>query len=184
MLSSTNAAQYINHLWLKSWSRSKLAQRQQCWSCWDSDLLNHSRVRVLRPVDSSASHSVRTSSLWNEERNQCARKGLLLSVLSDPAERVEILGNMIEAETSNIPFNQWRLHPVSEIPVQFLLVYSSVLPPRPWRNREEERILIMINATGRETKQTKCSRYLSKIVFLFQSLHIEQMSVLLWPQKN
>lgn len=84
----------------------------------DLDLLNHSRVRVLRPVDSSASQSARTSSLWNEERNQCAREGFLLSVLLDPAERVEILENMIEAETSNIPFNQWRLHPVSAIPVQ------------------------------------------------------------------
>lgn len=63
-------------------------------------------MKVLRPVDSSASQSACTSSVWNQERNQCARKRLFLSVLSDPAERVKIFRKTIEAETCNIPFNQ------------------------------------------------------------------------------
>lgn len=135
MLNTPNAAQKSHHLYLNNQSRGKPCSKETL--CCDSDLLDKSWVKVLWPVDPPASQSARTSSLWNEERNQCARKGLLLSGLSDSAERVEIFWNVIEAETCNIPFNQrWLRH--LNIPVFLCQAHEDT----------EGRILIMISAAG------------------------------------
>lgn len=76
-----------------------------CSSFGDSESWSYLWVKVLHFVGSCSSD---TSNLWNQGRNQCARKHLILSVMSAPTERATIFCNTSEAHAWNIPFRHCR----------------------------------------------------------------------------
>ena len=108
---------------------------------WKENNVHHRLVELV--VDSSASQSARTSCLWNEEWNQCATKVFLLSVSSESEKYWRIWLKPRLVIFPSIGYTQCLRYLKC---ICFFLNIPLVPLTGPWRNREKENIVIMINA--------------------------------------